>query len=121
MTNAEYRHSIIGYETVSMFDIEDILSGMYNTESDFPPFLPRYEREFEEKSYDNWAIKEIEDYISEYIYPSTSAYVDEVIDIIINFVRKMDHYISEATSENKKIFSHARNVAEELMRILSDS
>lgn len=117
---AEQRLFLRNLDQISVWEIDDILADLFCTYESFPPCTEKFREEFDEKAYTNWAIGEVEDYINEYIYPETRVYVDEVIDIINNFIRKMEHY-EKASKKHKDIFYVGECVAVELVQILEDA
>ena len=102
---------------MSIDQLELILYDMYHMDAWMPPLFGKWTEEFKKRSYSQWAVDELKDFIAERIYPRTSGSIDEFCELAHEFMVKMFAY-SKVNPRTSQIFKSAGNMAVDILDLL---
>lgn len=94
-----------------------LLYDVYQMDIWTPPPMFKWKEDFKEASYSDWAVEEFKRYAAKQLYPRTGGTVEEFIEIAREFRDKMI-FFSDLNSTNRKLFSIALGMAENILDLL---
>ena len=102
---------------MSLDQLELLLYDTYRMDSWMPPFYGWWKEDYKKASYSQWAIGELEEFITKRLYPRTSGSIKEFCKLTQEFMEKMAKY-SAINPRTRVIFDAAYEMAENILDLL---